>query len=121
MTNPQKLNPQKLNPLKLNPLQARTLALLQQMARVPSLSEQLPDGGAAITGQLHAHGAHVHIGDYTVSSRDVSGLGNPAVLDILGRKGMLAVRDSDGVLVVTALGRAYETGSDVLSLTLSDH
>ena len=69
--------PPKQNPAKLNPLQLRTLTLLQVMARIPGNAKEGDDGALQILQFPHAHGDHFHLGDFTVMSRDATGLENP--------------------------------------------
>ena len=55
------------NPLKLNPLQAKTLALLQELARQPRYANPPDADGAVVVRYLPAaHGDHFHIGDAVV-------------------------------------------------------
>lgn len=112
--------PSKINPLKLNKLQARTLALLQVLAGEKDIARSEPATGATYITQLpHAHGDHVHIGPFTVSSRDASGFANPSVWAALARKG-LARRDAVSA-VLTAEGAAYDTGLGDRLVAPSDH
>ena len=98
------------NPLKLNPLQAKTLALLQELARQPQFASP-PDAEGAI--QLRhlpqPHGDHFHIGAAVVRSRDASGLANPAVYGALARKGLVSA-GQQGMPALTPAGLAYDTG-----------
>ena len=112
--------PNKKNPLKLNPLQLKTLTLLQEIARQPSLSEPDAESGEVrIRALPHAHGNHFHLGDYVVSARDATGLSNPAVWAALARKGL--VRDEPGAYAVTKDGIAYDTGLREEILHGADH
>ncbi|MBT6109202.1 MAG: hypothetical protein HOH64_03760, partial [Rhodospirillales bacterium] len=71
--------PPKKNPLKLNKLQLRTLALAQILAELPDITRVDDETGDITLLQLpHAHGDHMHIGEFVVSARDASGLTNPA-------------------------------------------
>jgi hypothetical protein len=109
------------NPLKLNPLQCRTLAILQQLARTPSLAEPpTEDGAIPLRGLPHAHGNHFHVGDAVISARDASGLGNPAVFGALLRKGLVRAGDN-GLPLVTVEGLAYDTGVAGEVLHRADH
>jgi hypothetical protein len=109
------------NPLKLNPLQCKTLVILQQLARTAGAAEApAEDGSVALRGMPHAHGNHFHLGDAVVSSKDASGLGNPAVFGALLRKGLVRAGDN-GMPVVTAEGLAYDTGLADQVLHRSDH
>ena len=98
------------NPLKLNPLQARTMAILQQLARTPGAAEP-PDaeGNVQLRGLPHAHGDHFHLGDALVMARDATGLGNPAVFTALIRKGLVQSKPT-GMPALTPAGLAYDTG-----------
>ena len=100
----------KKNPLKLNKLQLRTLALAQALAGDPAGSARDDDAGTVTIFNLaHPHGDHVHIGPFVVSSRDASGMTNPAVWRVLARKGL--VLRADGLSqTLTADGLAYDTG-----------
>lgn len=112
--------PPKTNPLKLNKLQLRTLALLQVLAKEESIAHAQAESGAVYITQLpHAHGDHVHVGPFTVSSRDASGFANPSVWAALARKG-LARRDAV-TAVLTAEGVAYDTGLGDRLVAPSDH
>src|SRR5690348_3598965 len=102
--------PPKRNPLNLNPLQLKTLTLLQELARLAGrpAGEDEPES-VAITEFPHAHGDHFHLGDAVVAARDATGLRNPSVWIALERKGLIRPRPPDAI-VLTALGRQYETG-----------
>jgi len=101
--------PPKQNPAKLNPLQLRTLTLLQVMARIPGNAKEGDDGALQILQFPHAHGDHLHLGDFTVMSRDATGLENQAVWNALTRKGLLKT-EWPTQIAVTAEGLAYDTG-----------
>jgi hypothetical protein len=101
--------PPKQNPAKLNPLQLRTLTLLQVIARIPGNARQEEDGALQILQFPHAHGDHFHLGDFTVMSRDATGLENQAVWNALTRKGLLR-SEYPHQIVVTTEGQAYDTG-----------
>ena len=101
--------PPKSNPLKLNPLQLRTLALLQEIARIPDFATPLPEsGGYKITQLPHAHGDHFHIGNKVASSKDATGLTNPAVWAALQRKG-LTEGDYPYAVTLTKAAMDYDT------------
>lgn len=102
--------PPKRNPLNLNPLQLKTLTLLQELARLAGrpAGEDEPEG-VAITEFPHAHGDHFHLGDAVVAARDATGLRNPSVWVALERKGLIRPKPPDAI-VLTPLGRQYETG-----------
>jgi hypothetical protein len=99
----------KANPAKLNPLQLRTLTLLQVLAQIPQASAQQPDGKIAITQFPHAHGDHFHLGDFTVATRDATGLDNESVWNALARKGMIEAEWPHRI-ALTSEGLAYDTG-----------
>ncbi len=113
--------PPKRNPLKLNKLQLRTLALAQVLARDPGLGQRDEATGDVTLPLIpRPHGDHVHIGGFTVSARDASGLGNPAVWHALVRKG-LARTDDPIAVTLTALGVSYETGLRDRLVSPSEH
>src|SRR5260370_10380241 len=106
--------PAKRNPLNLNPLQLKTLTLLQELARLagkPAPPGDVGDeaGGLAITELPHPHGDHFHLGAAMVAARDATGLRNPSVWAALERKGLIRPKLPEAV-ILTALGRQYETG-----------
>lgn len=109
------------NPLKLNKLQARTLALAQVIAQDPSLARaDETTGEVTILSLPQAHGDHVHVGPFVVSTRDISGFSNPAVWTALTRKG-LAYADNPMTVTLTREGVDYDTGLGHLFQTPSDH
>ena len=111
----------KTNPLKLNALQARTLVLLQELARHPQTSSRDESTGEVEITQLpHAHGDHMHVGSFVVSSRDASGFANPAVWSALDRKGLIR-GDFPVRLALTTLGLEYDTGLGDQFMHASDH
>ena len=113
--------PPKRNPLKLNKLQLRTLALAQVLARDPGLGQRDEATGDVTLPLIpRPHGDHVHIGGFTVSARDASGLGNPAVWHALVRKG-LARTDDPIAVTLTATGLSYDTGLGDRFVSPSDH
>jgi hypothetical protein len=113
--------PPKKNPLKLNKLQLRTLALAQILADDPDVARKDEASGEVTLLSLpHAHGDHVHVGQFTVSARDTSGFANPAVWTALARKG-LARADDSMTVTLTAEGIAYDTGLGERFLAPSDH
>jgi hypothetical protein len=113
--------PPKKNPLKLNKLQLRTLALAQVLAADDTLSRRDEASGDVTLLQLPSpHGNHVHIGQFVVSARDVSGFTNPAVWKALNRKELARVDDKLSV-IITAAGVAYDTGLSERFLSPSDH
>ena len=113
--------PPKKNPLKLNKLQLRTLALAQLIARDSSLAQRDEATGAVTLLHIpHAHGDHLHIGKFVVSTRDASGLSNPSVWAALVRKGLV---EAEGPVAIrlTAEGVAYDAGYGDRFLAPSDH
>ena len=113
--------PPKRNPLKLNKLQLRTLALVQVLAgdeRACELDEAT--GEVTIKHLPHAHGDHVHIGAFSISARDASGLENPAVWTALSRKGFVRVGLADAI-TLTPMGLSYDTGLSEQLVQESDH
>lgn len=107
--------------IKLNALQSKTLILLQILARDPDSSSPAGEkGDIRITRLPHAHGNHMHVGDYVVASRDASGLNNKSVWIALSRKGL--VRESwENEIILTAAGLEYSTGLEKNFMTASDH
>ena len=113
--------PPKKNLLKLNKLQLRTLFLAQLLAEDPDFAlRDEATGGATLLQTPQAHGSHFHIGQFTVSTREASGLSNPAVWTVLGRKGLACVEGPIGI-ALTAEGVAYDTGFGGQALATSDH
>jgi len=109
------------NPLKLNALQAKTLTILQQLARVPGYAGEPDADGAVLIRYLpEPHGDHFHVGEAVVRSRDASGLANPAVYGALVRKG-LVLAGPRGLPVLTSAGLAYDTGLAEEILFRPDH
>ena len=113
--------PPKKNPLKLNKLQLRTLTLAQLLAQDPNFAQRDEATGAVTLLQMpHAHGDHLHIGQFAVSTREASGLSNPAVWAPLVRKGLARV-DGPIAITLTAEGVSYDTGFGDRFLVPSDH
>ncbi len=113
--------PQKTKPVKLNPLQSKTLVLLQILAKDPDSSSPVEGSqDIRITRLPHAHGNHMHVGDFVVSSKDASGLTNPSVWIALARKGMIRDNWSDEIML-TGQGLAFSTGLEDRFLSVSDH
>ena len=104
--------PPKRNPLGLNALQLKTLALLQELARLPAYSRPAEESGV-IVRPPDPHGDHFHLGDAVVATRDATGLRNPAVWVVLERKGLIRSMYPHGA-VVTPLGLDYETGRETI-------
>ena len=113
--------PPKRNPLKLNKLQLRTLTLAQLLAQDPNFAQRDEATGAVTVLQIpHAHGDHLHIGQFAVSTREASGLSNPAVWSALVRKGLARI-DGPIAITLTAEGVSYDTGFGDRFLAPSDH
>ncbi|WP_299439621.1 hypothetical protein [uncultured Rhodospira sp.] len=113
--------PPKSNPLKLNKLQLKTLTLLQELARDPSVASTDAKTGNVHIGVLpRPHGDHFHVGPSVVMSADATGLDNTGVWLALMRKGLAELRP-DGGAWVTPEGLAYETGLREAILHGSDH
>lgn len=114
--------PPRKNPLKLNSLQLRTLVLAQLIAQDPKLARPNDETGEVTLLRIpQAHGDHLHIGGFTVSTKDASGLSNPSVWSALVRKGLVRVEEPLQQFVLTAPGLAYDTGLGDRFLTASDH
>ena len=113
--------PPKNNPLKLNKLQLRTLTLAQLLAQDPSLARRDEATGLVTLLRIpHAHGDHLHIGRFTVSTREASGLSNPAVWSALVRKGLARI-EGPIEIALTAEGVCYDTGFGDRFVVPSDH
>jgi hypothetical protein len=113
--------PPKKNPLKLNKLQLRSLTLAQLLARDPTFARRDEATGAVTLLRIpHAHGDHLHIGQFTVSTREASGLNNPAVWSALVRKGLARI-EGPVAIALTAEGVSYDTGLGDRFAVPSDH
>lgn len=98
------------SPIKLNPLQAKTLAILQELARHPeSSSARTDDGEVLITAFPHIHGDHFHVGGAVVAARDATGLQNESVWKALERKGLARSMYPLGI-ALTRDGLTFVTG-----------
>jgi hypothetical protein len=107
--------------LKLNPLQAKTLTILQELARLPDHAGGAEaDGSVPIRYLPEPHGDHFHVGAAVVRTRDATGLFNPAVYGALARKG-LVLQGPHGLPVLTPAGIAYDTGMTDEILHRPDH
>jgi hypothetical protein len=93
------------NPKDLNGLQLRTLAIFQVLAAAGTPDE----AGIVIDEFPHAHGDHMHVGGYSMFTRDATGLANEAVWVALARKG-LVISDYPESLTLTKEGRDYPVG-----------
>lgn len=111
----------KVKPVKLNQLQCKTLILLQKLATDPDSSSPVEDSeDIKITRMPHAHGSHMHVAEFVVSSKDASGLNNKSVWVALARKGMVRENWQDEI-IVTAQGLAFSTGLEDKFMSVSDH
>jgi len=107
--------------IKLNKLQNRTLSLLQELAQDPDVAiTDETSGEVTIPHMPHAHGDHMHIGRFTVSSRDASGFSNQAVWTSLERKA-LARGNFPLSITLTKAGLDFETGLLQSMAEESDH
>ena len=110
----------RVNPLKLNKLQLRTLVLTQIIARTQPDEAWNTDGSVTIHRLPHAHGDHVHVGDYVVNSADATGFSNKGVWTALARKGLVASKDVPPIQL-TREGLDYDTGLSHHFTQKSDH
>jgi len=110
----------KTNPLKLNKLQLRTLVLTQIIARSQPDEAWNKDGSVTILSMPHAHGDHVHVGEFVVNTAETTGFSNRAVWAALFRKGLVMQKDVPPILLTRA-GLEYETGLDHHFTSPSDH
>ncbi len=107
--------------IRLNPLQARTLALFQELAADEEIAVRDEEsGGIRIHALPRAHGDHMHVGRFSVSSRFASGLTNENVWRVLERKGLIHPDFPHSVLLLPE-GLAFETGIRERMLAESDH
>ncbi len=114
--------PPRKNPLRLNKLQLKTLAILQELTRDPSITERdETTGGARITTIPAPHGDHFHVGAKLVLARDATGLTNEGVWLALVRKGVAAAGVFPFSIVVTPAGLGYDTGVADSILRGADH
>lgn len=114
--------PPRTNPLKLNKLQLKTLAILQELASDPGITERDEvTGGTRIVGIPAPHGNHFHVGSSIVMSRDATGLNNEGVWLALIRKRLAAAAVFPFSIVVTPAGLGYETGLRGQILHGADH
>jgi hypothetical protein len=113
--------PAKKNPLKLNKLQLRTLVLAQVLARDPKTGHKDEvTGDIALMNLPYGHGNHVHVGEFTVSSKEASGFSNAAVWRMLERKGLAKAAGPMGISL-TADALEYDTGLGEKFTAPSDH
>jgi hypothetical protein len=99
------------NPLQLNAWQLKTLAILQKLAGLPEFATKNADETISIRAWPAAHHDHLHVGPFIVRATDATGLGQPAVMTALARKGLLQFEEgSRAAISLTPLGLAYSTG-----------
>lgn len=110
----------RVNPLKLNKLQLRTLVLTQIIARSQPDEFWNKDGSVTIPSLPHAHGDHMHVGEFVVNSAEATGFSNRAVWVALARKGLVADKDVPPIQL-TREGLEYDTGLGHHFLEQSDH
>jgi len=111
----------KKNPLQLNKLQLRTLALLQILAEEYHDKETpYQNNGITVKNLPPLHGDHVHIGRFTVSSREISGFSNSSVLAALSRKKLIDYSFPPSI-TITKEGLQYKTELIQKLKNLSDH
>ena len=97
------------------------MALTQLLARDPEFAHRDEASGDTVLLRMpHAHGAHLHIGQFAVSTREASGFSNRAVWTALARKG-LARADGPVGITLTAEGMSYDTGLGERFLTPLDY
>ncbi len=102
--------PEQMKLIKLNKLQARTLTLLQELARHPETSTKDADTGDVLITRLpEAHGGHFHVGEAVVMSANATGLRNESVWKALERKGLARSFFPYGI-ALTPNGQAFDTG-----------
>ena len=96
--------------IKLNKLQARTLTVLQELARRSETSTHDADtGNTLITRLPKAHGNHFHVGKAVVMAANATGLRNESVWKALERKGLARSFFPYGI-ALTPEGQAFDTG-----------
>ncbi|MCR9213131.1 MAG: hypothetical protein NXI13_05395 [Proteobacteria bacterium] len=107
--------------MKLNALQSKTLVLLQILARDEESSAPVEGTeNVRITRLPHAHGNHMHVGEFVVSSKDASGLTNKSVWIALARKGLVQ-EGWEQEIQITPEGLAFSTGLESKFVEMSDH
>ena len=95
--------------------------LLQILAKDSDSSLKIDDSeDIKITQLPHAHGNHMHVGSYVITSKDANGLSNNAVWVALSRKGFVRENWKDEI-VITAEGLAFSTGLEEKFISASDH
>ena len=100
----------KKNPLNLNALQLKTLTLFQELAKIEQYAKAADEPGhIMITGMPRAHGNHFHLGNYTLSGKDASGLSNESAWIALERKGLVK-SFWPRACQITPDGLPYDTG-----------
>jgi len=107
--------------IKLNKLQLRTLLLFQELAGdTKTAIENSETGEIEISTIPHVYGDNMHVGDLVVSSSDASGFSNKSVWNALERKRLIRSAFPLSV-VLTKIGRDYDTGFRKKLTTRSDH
>lgn len=107
--------------IKLNPLQSKTLVLLKILAKDQGSSQPVEGSDdIRITRMPHAHGNHMHVGEFVIASKDATGLTNPAVWAALARKGFVRETYPEEI-VITTEGLAFSTGLEEKFMSVSDH
>lgn len=121
MNSESKVMVKKTKPVKLNSLQSKTLVILQILAKDSESSTDVAESkDRKITRLPHAHGNHMHVGEFVVSSKDASGLTNKSVWVALARKGMVRENWQDEI-ILTEEGLAFSTGLEHKFISPSDH
>ncbi|MDP6602804.1 MAG: hypothetical protein QGG17_01270 [Rhodospirillales bacterium] len=110
-----------MKPIKLNNLQARTLTVLQELARHPETSTEDADTGNVLITQFpDPHGNHFHVGEAVVMAANATGLRNESVWKALERKGLARAFFPHGI-ALTPDGQAFDTGLGETILIRADH
>ncbi len=107
--------------VKLNALQSKTLVLLQVMAKDDRMSAPGSiEGSRLIVSLPHAHGNHMHVGQFVVASKDATGLQNLSVWKALMRKGFVG-ENWPSEMLITQEGLEFSTGLEDKFMSVSDH
>ena len=94
---------------------------MQELGRHPeTATTDAGTGEVTLNALPHPHGNHVHIGDFVVSTSDISGFTNESVWRALERKG-LARSGFPQSITLTAEGVGYDTGLREQLAHPSDH
>ncbi len=95
--------------------------MAQLLAQDANLARRDEATGAVTLLRIpHAHGDHLHIGQFTVSTWEASGLSNPAVWSALARKGLARI-EGPIAIALTAEGVSYDTGLGDRFAAPTDH